>query len=218
MTKKRLIVLTSISIVLLLISIFFTYEQYQEIQRYEKFISNKLSQSLSEYVTAIIASEETLNQYISSGKKEMLPEQATNLCYNFETISKNYDELLSTAINLKKVNDSQQTNRITASVSQDIHFFLGRSVIGNGLIGDCSQAKSNVQLDEKKFEKVKEIYNINKQWSAIVKKYVPEVASNEVTNLDRNSVVNDKMWVKLLEEFSVYANQLGMTGINQFFN
>jgi hypothetical protein len=199
------------------INFFFTYKQYQENQLYEIFISTKLSQSLSEYVTSILAGDETLNQYISNRKKEMLTEEATNLCYNFKTISVDYDELLSTAINLKKLNDSQ-TNHITANVSKDIHFFLGRSVIGNGLLGDCSQAKSNISMDEIQFEKLKEIHNITKQWSAIVNKYLPEATSNGVTNIDWNSVVNDKMWIKLLEEFSVYANKSGMTGINQFFN
>lgn len=217
MTKKRFIVMTSICIVLLLISIFYTFKQYQENQQYERFISTKLSQSLSEYVTAILANDETLNQFISSGKKEILSEQATNLCYNFKTISMEYDEMLSIAIKLKKVNDSQ-TNHITANLSQDIHFFLGRSVIGNGLLGDCSQVESNISLDEMQLEKLKEIQKINKQWSEIAIKYVPEATSTGVTNVDWNFVVNDKMWIKLLEEFSVYANKSGMIGINQFFN
>lgn len=218
MTKIRLIIVTSICIVLFMTSIFYTYVQYEENQRYESYISSKLSQSLSDYLTAILVSEETLNQYIDSGKKEMLPEQATNFCYNFKTISMKFEELLNTAIKINKVSDSQQTNFITADVAQGIHYFLGRSVIGNSILGDCSPAKTNISLDEKQFEKIKEINKINKQWSAIVKKYVPEATSYGVTNVNWEFVVNDKMWVKLLEEFSVYASESGMSGINQFFN
>lgn len=218
MTKIRLIIVTSICIVIFMTSFFYTYVQYEENQRYESYISSKLSQSLSNYLTAILVSEETLNQYIDSGKKEMLPEQASNFCYNFKTISMEFEELLNTAIKLNKVSDSQQTNFITADVAQGIHYFFGRSVIGNDILGDCSPAKINISLDEKQFEKIKEINKINKQWSAIVKKYVPEATSYGVTNVKWDFVVNDKMWVKLLEEFSVYASKSGMSGTNQFFN
>jgi len=209
--------MASICVVLLLISIFYTYKFYQENQQYERFISTKLGQSLSAYATAILANDEILNGFLSSEKKEILPEQATNLCYHFKTISMEYDEMLSTATHLKKVDESL-INHTTANVSQDIHFFLGRSVMGNGLLGDCSQVESSISLDEITIGKLKEIQDINNQWSEIVKKYVPEATSTGVNHGEWNFLVNNTMWVKLLEEFSIYANKSGMIGLNQFFN
>jgi len=71
---------------------------------------------------------------MNSGKKEMLPNQATTLCYNFKSIGTEYEELLQTAKSLKKVNNVQ-TDQITANAAQDIHFFLARQLIGNGVLG-----------------------------------------------------------------------------------
>jgi hypothetical protein len=191
--------------------------QIKENQSYERYISVKLSQSLSNFLTAVMVSEETLHQYMNSGKKEMPPDQATTLCYTFKSIGREYEELLQTANSLKKANDVQ-TNQITANAAQDIHFFLARQLIGNGVLGDCTPAKSAITLNEEQIEKIKGIYEISKQWSAIAKNLVPEAATNGVENANWDLVVNDKVWVQLLKEYSAYANESGMTGTNQFFN
>ncbi|MET3545528.1 uncharacterized protein YxeA [Paenibacillus favisporus] len=215
MTIKR--VLVAIYMVLLIISMIVIFVQFKENQRYERYISAKLSQSLSDFLTAVLVSEETLHQYMNSGKKEMLPNQATSLCYNFKSIGTEYEELLQTAKSLKKVNDVQ-TDQITANAAQDIHFFLARQLIGNGVLGDCTPPKSTLTLNEKQFEKIKGIYEISKQWSAIAKNLVPEATPNGVKNANWDFVVNDIVWVQLLKDYSAYANESGMTGTNQFFN
>ncbi|MGU3472431.1 hypothetical protein ACLBWT_14950 [Paenibacillus sp. D51F] len=200
MTIKRVLVV--IYMVLLIISIVIIFVQFKENQRYERYISAKLSQSLSDFLTAVLVSEETLHQYMNSGKKEMLPNVATTLCYNFKSIGTEYEEMLQTAKSLKKENDVQ-TDQITAYAAQDIHFFLARQLIGNGVLGDCTPAKSTLTLNEKQFEKIKGIYEISKQWSAIAKNLVPEATSNGVENVNWDYVVNDKVWVQLLKDYSL---------------
>lgn len=217
MTIKRFLVAVSICTVLLIISMVITFVQLKENQSYEGYISAKLSQSLSNFLTAVMVSEETLHQFMNSGKKEMLPDQATTLCYNFKSIGTEYEELLQTSKSLKKANDVQ-TNQITANVAHDIHFFLARQLIGNGVLGDCTPAKSALTLNEEQFEKIKGIYEISKQWSVIAKNLVPAATPKGVGNVNWDLVVNDKVWVQLLKEYSSYANESGMTGTNQFFN
>ncbi|MFB9326366.1 hypothetical protein ACFFSY_10615 [Paenibacillus aurantiacus] len=217
MLIKRLLIAVSICLALLIVSTIFTYTQFKENQNYERYISTKIGQSLSNLLTAVLISDETLHIFMESGEKEMLPDQATTLCYNFRLIGTEYEELLQTSQALKKANDVQ-TNHITASIAQDIHFFLARQLIGNGVLGDCTAAKSTIVLNEEQYEKIKGIYAISKQWSAIAKSLMPEATPNGVENVNWDLVVNDKVWVRLIEEYSAYANESGMTGINRFFN
>lgn len=217
MTIRLLRVAVSICFVLLIITLIFTFLQLKKNQSYERYISSEIGQSLNVFLTAIMVNEETLNQYMSSGKKEILPEQATTLCYNFKSIGMEYEELLQTYSSLKKTNDVE-INNLTANVAQDIHFFLARRLIGNGVLGDCAPAKSTLALNEDQIEKIQDIYQISKQWSMIAKNLVPEVTSTGVANVKWEYVVNDKVWVLLLKDYSSYANKSGITGINQFFN
>ncbi|QYR22557.1 hypothetical protein KZ483_06215 [Paenibacillus sp. sptzw28] len=154
---------------------------------------------------------------MNSSKKEVLPDQVTTLCYNFKSIGTEYEKLLQTSETLKKANDVQ-TNQLTANAAQDIHFFLARQLIGNGILGDCTPAKSTITINEEQFKKIKGIYGISKRWSAIAKNLVPEATPNGVENVNWELVVNDKVWVQLLKEYSAYANESGMTATNQFFN
>ncbi|WP_128102830.1 hypothetical protein [Paenibacillus sp. DCT19] len=217
MAQKRHIIMIAVTTLLLLICMFFLYKNVQENQRYEQFISAQLNESLSELVTAILANDEILQQYTSGGRESLLPEQATNLCANFTTVSTKYNDLLNTAIHLNKVTHAD-INPILGNVAQDITFFLARSVIGNGLLGDCSMSESTISLDATQSMKLTEIRELNNQWSEIVKKYVPEATSLGVSEVDWNDLVNHKMWIQLLEELSVNSEQSGMTGINRFFN
>ncbi|MBD3919893.1 hypothetical protein H8B09_14110 [Paenibacillus sp. PR3] len=221
MLIKRLLIAVSICMVLLVVLTIFTYSQFKENQRenqrYERYISAKIAQSLSNLLTAVLISDETLHKVMESGEKEMLPGQATTLCYDFKSIGTEYQELLQTSQSLKKVNYIQ-TNNITANTAQDIHFFLSRQLIGNGVLGDCTPAKSTITLNEEQFDKIKGIYEISKQWSVIAKNIVPGSTHNGDENVNWDLVVNDKVWVQLIEEYSAYANDSGMTGINQFFN
>ncbi|MEI0738984.1 hypothetical protein VQ056_24120 [Paenibacillus sp. JTLBN-2024] len=209
--------LVAICTVLLIISMIIIFLQFKENQSYERYISAKLSQSLSNFLTAILVSEETLHQYINSGNKEMLPNQATTLCYNFKTIGTEYEELLHTAKSFKK--GERRTNGPNNSKRcSGYSFFLARQLIGNGVLGDCTPAMSTLTLNDKQFEKIKGIYEISKQWSAIAKNLVPEATPNGVENVNWDLVVNDKVWVQLLKDYSTYAHESGMTGTNQFFN
>lgn len=217
MAQKRHILMIAVTTLLLLICMFFLYKNVQENQRYEQFISAQLSESLSALVTAILANEEILQQYTSGGRESLLPEQATNLCANFTTVSTKYNDLLNTAIHINKVTHAD-INPILGNVAQDITFFLARSVMGNGLLGDCSQAESTILLDATQSHKLTQIHKLNNQWSGIVSKYVPEATSVGVNEVDWNDIVHDKMWIQLLEELSVDMERSGMMGINSFFN
>ncbi len=198
-----------------MISIMIIFVQFKDKQNYKSYVSAKLSPSLSNFVTAVLANEEILHQYMNSGKKEMPPDQAGALCSNFQSIGREFEEMLQASNLLKKAN-GVQTNPITANAAQDIHFFLARQLIGNGVLGDCTPAKSTLTLNEEQVKKMKGIYEISKQWSSMAKKRIPEAAPNGAGDVDWNLVVNDNVWVQLVKDYSAYANESGM-GTDVFF-
>lgn len=214
MSNKRCTIMIAVTSMLLLICMFLLYKTVQENQRYEKFISTQLSESLSALVTAIVANDEILQQYNLSGGENLLPEHTTNLCANFTTVSTKYNHLLNAALHLNRLNNAD-INPVLGNVAQDITFFLARSVIGNDLLGDCSLIETTISLDTVQSQKIAEIRELNNQWSGIVKKYVPEATAIGVSDVDWNDMINDKMWIQLLEELSV---DVGQSGINHFFN
>jgi len=216
LTKNRLIIaILGVCIILSIASTYAAFTLYQENKNYEKAISSEIATTLNTLLSAIMDNEEIFDKIIDGGKVKLSPDQASNMCYNFETMSVESQNLFTMATDLNKYDSLM--NNTTANMAQDIHFFLARLVIGNGLLGDCSLATADISLDEEKTNKLIQISDISTQLAGIVRNRVPEAASKGDTGADWNNIVNDKIWVELIKDLSVYANDSGWI-INQFFN
>lgn len=195
--------------VLIVVSIIRFNALHQANQNYEAYISYEIANQLGMLLPAIADNEAIISAMKVDEDTVLSPDQAASLCYNFEMISRASQELRTIASYLDKLDPGDQD--LTASLGQDVHFFLARSVLGNGLLGDCSIPETDIVLDDTQMEKLRQIGGINRQWAEAAAKYPQDSMPNG------GKLVNEETWVNILRELAVVTADSGWY-INKFFN
>lgn len=190
-------------------------KQYRDKKQLAQVVSAEISDNLVRLLPALKTNDELMQTFIVADTPELAPEVAAELCYNFETIGHASQKLSELAFGLQEERLAQQAGAnlfSTGSVAQDIHFHLGRQVLGNSLLGDCRAPAERLSLDDEQFDHMKRIGRLSAAWAEIAAEY--ELTRSGSDSFAQGDLVNEPAWVELLVQM---ASESADTQINAFF-
>ena len=198
LNNRKLYAIVIILIVIISCISVVSYNQYKKIKRYEDALQNPLFSALSNLGIGInentykILTNAINNKYINKGDARFIGDA-------FYETSISSQQLFGMAMPVSGYNGS--FNNQTSVISLDFSIYV-RKIISTQetLANSKDDASILIRLTDDeimKFEKMKQITN---NWLKILKVYIP--SSRTII------LVKDNAWIKLVNDFSDYANKL----------
>ncbi|SEO05443.1 hypothetical protein [Paenibacillus sp. OV219] len=213
MVNKKWMISTAVLGLIVLILLIITVRQHNENKYDDRYISEKLSNTVSGLSHAILENDKVLNDTLkdTKGKVVLTSLHAQMLCGNTHEIMNQMQELDHSAELLGKRRQDGNLNNV-AKFTLDAELYLSRKVMNNGLLYDCTAPKSDLTLNDEQKDFLQRLQTANKEWARIVIKYIPGATNSEAWNSfwdkSRDGFVRRSWWVEMQKDFAASSGQL----------
>ena len=199
-SKKTLIV-----IILALIAV--NIIQFKGNIGYEKYLSQKIQNSVSHLSSSILENDFILEEAINS--REITNRNLNNLGINFLEITIKHRELndiYSIKSELKDVRPS------TVQIADDCSMFISMKMLGNyGNQYKIIKDEYTIKLSDEYIESMKIMQKVIKEWANIINDNVVGATSDGMKSIywDKyDNAINNKYWKCILDELGDYNSKL----------
>lgn len=218
---KHKVIITLLIIALFLISAI-AVNKYIENQRYERYMSLQVANSISRLSTDLLLNREIYNNIIDLDTITL--EQLELLEGNNNSLSMTTQDLRILAIDLKRI-QHEDTSNATANNASDIGYFFRRLTWDKAenegidiesrvnMLPDelSSTAEFSLEKDEKK--KIEMIRDLNERWINVVANNINGLSEGQTFNPDiyfdsyRDNAIKLDFWVDLIVQMEIETHE-----------
>ena len=178
--------------VILVVALTFTlvafFNNYEENQRYQKYLSEHLFNLLSPVNSAIYE----IDKILQKNESNFSIEDYESLIYYYNIVTENIQDMEYLAYKLDKEKYQGETRNIPAQFGNKTSYFLFKKSEA------IKQGNSNLSNNDAiKFQRMREV---NSKWMNVFRKYS---ISEKLKDWDKNGkAINESHWVQLLYDLS----------------